>query len=223
MKQTSFFGRFLIAFALVLLLMGIFAGGILILVLADVLGDGPESLAIVFGTIFLFVIVFIPYMNVIGRVAFHFNGEGRPVSIGKLERSLLDINKYKAPVMTEKRDDRLVITWKYVDAKWWEIFAKAGLKEVYELHIKFNEKKKKVVLIDIKKSVSWKAGPSEVSLRGGFFRGIMLEYSIGKQWGIKENFKLGKIYDYKFVSQEIKNPVLNTILRNGWDVEFGMW
>jgi hypothetical protein len=46
---------------------------------------------------------------------------------------------------------------------------------------------------------------------------------VGKQWGIKENFALGKVYDYKFVPTEIKLPVLNTILRSGWDVSYGLW
>ena len=44
-----------------------------------------------------------------------------------------------------------------------------------------------------------------------------------QEWGIKENFELGSIYDYQFSPQEIKNPVMNSILRNGWAVRFGMW
>ncbi len=31
------------------------------------------------------------------------------------------------------------------------------------------------------------------------------------------------IYSYEFSPQEIKNPVMNSILRNGWAVRFGMW
>jgi len=42
-------------------------------------------------------------------------------------------------------------------------------------------------------------------------------------WGITENFKLGVVYDYKFINGEIKDPVMNTIDANGWTVAFGMW
>jgi len=101
--------------------------------------------------------------------------------------------------------------------------ARAGLKKIYELHIKFNDAKKEATLIDVHKSVSWRAGPSEVQVYGGFSRGTSFAYEIGKQWGIKENFELGSIYDYQFSPQEIKNPVMNSILRNGWAVRFGMW
>ena len=33
----------------------------------------------------------------------------------------------------------------------------------------------------------------------------------------------GKIYDYRFVPSEIKLPILNSILRSGWKVRYGMW
>ena len=33
----------------------------------------------------------------------------------------------------------------------------------------------------------------------------------------------GKICDYRFVPSEIKLPILNSILRSGWDVRYGMW
>ncbi len=32
-----------------------------------------------------------------------------------------------------------------------------------------------------------------------------------------------KILDYKFSSNEIKYPIMNSILRNGWDVRFALW
>ena len=133
------------------------------------------------------------------------------------------MNEWDAPVIIKEDDDKLIATWNYVDAKWWQLFAKAGLQKVYELQMKFDEEDKVVTLIDINKSVDWRAGPDSVRVRGSFFRGIATQYEIGKQWGIKENFSLGKIYDYKFSNQEIKNPVMNTILRSGWDVRFGFW
>ncbi|NQV00119.1 MAG: hypothetical protein HQ538_05225 [Parcubacteria group bacterium] len=175
-----------------------------------------SSLAVTFAT-------FLPYLNFASKIAFSFKGEGEPVELEELKEKMKEINSLDTPVMVSEKKKKLIVTWKYVDSKWWTVFSKNGLREVYELHVKFNKKKKRVTLIDVTKSVQWKAGPGEVKLRGGFFRGIAMEYKIGKSWGIKENFELGKIYDYKFVSSEIRNPVLNTILRSGWNVNFGMW
>ncbi|MBI9044199.1 MAG: hypothetical protein JEZ06_06925 [Anaerolineaceae bacterium] len=184
--------------------------------------------AIIFfsGTFILipFVIIgFIPYMEFATKKAFHFKGEGNPISEEELRSLILEINNCDVPVIIHSKENQLIATWRYVDAKWWEIFAKAGLTEVYELHMKFNNKKKTVKLIDITKSVKWNAGPSEVSLQSSFFRGIIFEVKVGKQWGIKENFTLGKIYDYQYSSAEIKNPIMNSILQSGWDVQFASW
>jgi len=51
----------------------------------------------------------------------------------------------------------------------------------------------------------------------------MFQIEVGKSWGITENFGLGKIYDYKFSPSEIKNPVMNEILKSGWDVVFAIY
>jgi hypothetical protein len=186
-------------------------------------GDEEAALVIVLGTLIIFPITLIPFMQIVSKRVFYFKGQGSPASEDELRGVIKNINNLEAPVMVQEKGDKLVATWKYVDARWWEILAKAGMEQVYELHMKLDGKKKTVTMIDIHKSVAWRAGPSQVRLRGGFFRGISSTYEIGKQWGIKENFELGKIYDYKFVSGEIKYPIMNTILRQGWDVRFGLW
>jgi len=214
--------RFLSAFGLTLLYLIAWAP---ILYLWILIWEDNESVLVVgvLSAMVLIMIGFIPYLDFVAKRAFHFAGEGRAVSEKELCTVIKGINHLDAPVMVQERGKKLVATWKYVDAKWWEVLAKAGLTKVYELHMKFDEEKKEVTLIDVKKSVSWKAGPSEVRLRGGFFRGVEFSCEIGKQWGIKENFELGGIYNYEFSPQEVKNPIMNSILRNGWDVRFGMW
>ena len=72
-------------------------------------------------------------------------------------------------------------------------------------------------LIDVTKAVQWRAGPTQVRLRGGWFRGVLFAFEIGQQWGVRENWQLGQVYAYRFVPAEIKQPVLNTLLRSGWE------
>jgi hypothetical protein len=187
---------------------------------------GDDVTAILIATLVMLVLAifaFVPFLDWATKRVFRFPGEGEPASVADLHSLLMDVNEFDAPVMLQERKGKLVATWKYVDARWWELLAKAGLTKLYELHIKLDEDEHRATLIDVTKSVAWRAGPTEVRLRGGFFRGVMWAYEIGKQWGIKENFQLGKIYDYKFVPQEIKYPIMNSILRSGWDVRFGLW
>ena len=214
----------LIAFLYILGFMAAWAVVLLISILS-LQQRGDEGLLLWFslGVFAAILITFFPFFNYTLKKVFSFEGQGEPLPLGQLRKELLALNDFDVPVIIEERKNKLVATWKYVDAKWWEIFAKAGLTKIYELHMKFYDSRKEVVLIDVLKNVSWDVGTGKANLTGEFFRGVDFEVSIGKQWGIKENFTLGKIYDYKFNPSEIKNPVLNTLLRNGWKVSMGMW
>jgi hypothetical protein len=214
--------RFLVAFGLVLLYMVAWVPVLLIWIW--IAGDNDALVAFgVLGAMLLIVLGLIPYLNFVARTAFNFPGEGQPVPEGALRASIKGINHLDAPVMVKEQGKKLVLTWKYVDAQWWELLAKSGLRQVYELHVKLDGRTKEATLIDVMKSVSWRAGPTQVRVSGGFFRGVNFSFEIGKRWGIQENFQFGKVYDYKFIPQEIKNPVMNTILRSGWSVRFAMW
>jgi hypothetical protein len=136
---------------------------------------------------------------------------------------MLSVNRFRAPVMAEERVYDLVLTWNYAERRWWEALSTAGLTRLYELHVKLDENKCLATLIDVIKSVDWRDGPPQVQTRGTLFRRPVLAYRIGEQWGIEENWGKGASHDCRFVPTEIKNPVMNTILRSGWDVRFGIW
>jgi hypothetical protein len=166
---------------------------------------------------------FFPYLDWASKRVFRFQGEGEPVSETTLRAHIRAINQFDLPVMVSERGHKLVATWKYVDARWWELLAKAGLTKAYELHIKFDRTRHFVTLVDVTRSLSWRVGPTQVQVGWIGFRGLAFGYEIGRQWGIKESFELGKVYDYRFTPQEIKMPIMNSILRDGWDVRFGIW
>jgi hypothetical protein len=190
-----------------------------------VVWDGNERATLIgaLGALVLIVVGFVPYLNFVIRRVFYLPGVGEPVSEEELHAMLREINDFDAPVTVIERGRRLVVTWRYVDARWWELLARSGLTKVYELHIRLNGAKKEATLVDVLKSVSWGAGPTEVQVTGGYFRGASIGYEIGEAWGIRENFAPGQIYEYEFSPQVIKNPVVNSILRSGWSVRFGMW
>ncbi len=214
--------RFLTVFGLVLLYMIAWVPPLYLWII--ICGDNDAAIGV--GVVVAMVICvagFIPYLDFVAKKAFRFVGQGEPIPEDQLRAMITEINRFDVPVAVQERGNTLVVTWRYLDAKWWEILARAGLKKTYELHIKLNDAQKEATLIDVHKSVAWRAGPTQVRVYGGFFRGVNFAYEIGKRWGIKENFELGGIYDYKWSPQEIRNPVMNTILRNGWAVRFGIW
>jgi hypothetical protein len=215
--------RFLAAFMLVLVYLALWAAflyGVILLAQED---EGLLLTAILATMAFL-ILAFVPYLDQVVKRVFRFRGQGPPVSAGALRRQILSVNRLRnVPVMAEERLYDVVLTWRYVDARWWEILAKAGLRRIYELHVKLDEERRLATLIDVHKSVKWRAGPTQVHVGGGFGRGVILAYEIGEGWGIQENWQPGQVYEFKFEPAEIKNPVMNTLLRNGWDVRFGIW
>ena len=78
------------------------------------------------------------------------------------------------------------------------------------------------MLIDVFRCVSWNGGPNEVEVRGrNPF--LSLTAQLGPEWGIRETFELRNPDDYEFRAEEIKNAIMNSILRSGWAVRLGLW
>ena len=68
-----------------------------------------------------------PYLDFVAKRVFRFTGEAKAVSEKELRTVIKGINHLDAPVVVQERGRKLVVTWKYVDAKWWEVLA-------YEFH-----------------------------------------------------------------------------------------
>jgi hypothetical protein len=218
--------RFLFLFALTLLYMAVWALPLYAVVAAT--EDRPGLLLPLLGAIALLLVAgFVFYLDAAAKRVFRFRGQGAPLPVEALRALLLAVNDWvDAPVQVAPRRgraDTLVLTWRYVDARWWERLARAGLTQLYELHVRLDDARHRATLIDVTKAVQWRAGPTEVRVRGGWFRGILFAVQVGRAWGIRENWAPGTIYDYRFLPAEIKQPVLNTLLRSGWDVRFGLW
>jgi hypothetical protein len=214
--------RFLIAFALILFYIVAWAG-LLYAVILFAREDEGLLLTAVLAMLAFLILAFVPYLDRVIKRAFYFAGEGQPISAAQLRRRILSVNHFRSPVMAEERVYDLVLTWNYGDRRWWETLSKAGLTRLYELHVKLDEKRRLATLIDVTKSVEWRSAPTQVKTRGTLFRRPILIYQLGKQWGIEENWESGTPDDARFVPTDIKNPVMNTILRSGWDVRFGIW
>jgi hypothetical protein len=217
--------KFLFSFLALVGYMAFFAVLLLPLVIYEKTLDQEIFNGLLFTWLALLLTSFFPALLIIANRVWFFPGNNvYPTELSELKKQLLEINHFDLPIEAkETKRGKIIFTWKYVDAKWWEFLAKAGLQKSYALHVRFNEKKKEAILIDVSKSLAWKVGVSGANFGWWGFRGIQTGFSIGQQYGIKENFSLGQVYNFTFDPSEIKTPVMNTILKNGWNVRFGIF
>lgn len=136
-----------------------------------------------------------------------------------LRNDLLAINRKTAPFII--RDGKpegvdLVAEWKIVDARWYELFAKAGLQRVFKVLMKFDAANCEVRAVDQEWSVEWRAGVPTLTLSANAFRGRKWEKSFDMAFAFKEDLSYGKVYEYRFNTTEIKTPLIEAAHRTGW-------
>ncbi|HDR2786896.1 TPA: hypothetical protein QCJ61_000899 [Enterobacter asburiae] len=69
----------------------------------------------------------------------------RPIPLSQLKSRLMELNQDSdIPFSVIEQGDKLIASWKIVDAKWIELFGVGGLKKQYELTLLFNEAKNRV-------------------------------------------------------------------------------
>ena len=136
-----------------------------------------------------------------------------------LRDRLLGLNRPTAPWQiidgaAEKVD--LIAEWKIVDAQWYEIFGKAGLKKVFRIYMKMDEAAHELRAMDREYSVEWSAGIPNLSLAVSSFKGQSTSVEFGQAFGFTETLAPGQIYKYKFNSNEVKKPIQDAVLACGW-------
>ena len=136
-----------------------------------------------------------------------------------LREALLSTNRDTAPFLVRDGAPEgvdLVAEWKIVDARWYEIFAKASLQKVFKVLMKFDAEKGEVRSVDQQWSVEWRAGVPTLSLSAEAFKGQKMEMSFGTAFAFKENLEFGQVYEYRFKTSEIKDPLVETAHKAGW-------
>jgi len=110
----------------------------------------------------------------------------------------------------------LVAEWRIVDANWYEIFAKAGLEKAFKVLMRFDAATHELRAVDQEWSVEWRAGVPKLSLSASGFRGQKTEIEFGKAYGFTEKLSVGEIYNYRFNTAELKQPLQKAVAANGW-------
>lgn len=137
----------------------------------------------------------------------------------EVRNRLLAINRPTAPFQIidgkEKNVD-LIAEWRIVDAKWVEIFAKAGLTKVFRIYMRLDPEKNEVRARDREYTVEWSAGIPSLSLAASAFKGQLTSVEFGSAYAFTEELAPGQVYKYRFNTGELKKPIQQVITESGW-------
>jgi hypothetical protein len=142
-----------------------------------------------------------------------------PKSATDVRAALLAVNRPTAPFIVRDgtpEEVDLVAEWRIVDAKWYEVFAKAGLSKVFKILMRLDSNKHEVRAVDQEWSVEWRAGVPSLTLNAEAFRGQKAEISFGTAYAFTERGEFGQVYNYRFSTGEIRTPLRDAVTTAGW-------
>jgi hypothetical protein len=147
-----------------------------------------------------------------------------PLPAEKLKALILSINSPDLRYEIRNAPDAdLLVEWKIADAKWFAAFAKEQIKETYRGYLLLDESRKSARYCEELVSIKWMARIDShanpiLSYNKDFFRGrILYQKTWGAQYGLREDLSAGKIYEYRFDVQKVRNPIKKIIEDNGWE------
>ena len=148
------------------------------------------------------------------------NKDTPALSADRVRQRLLELNRDTAPYQiidgTSQNVD-LIAEWKIVDAKWYELFAKAGITKVFRIYMKFDADKHQVRARDEEFTVEWRAGVPALSMAVSKFQGQTTSIEFGAAYAFTEELTPGVVYKYRFNTSEIKKPIQEAVAACGWD------
>ncbi|KKP39061.1 MAG: hypothetical protein UR28_C0010G0044 [Candidatus Peregrinibacteria bacterium GW2011_GWF2_33_10] len=166
-------------------------------------------------------------MGFFQKIADFFTSTRRPasdtplLSTEELKKKILDLNKDSRPYQirpanSDEEGVDFVAEWKIVDAKWYQIFAKAALKDTFKIFLKLHSETSEVHALDQRFTVAWSAGIPVLSMSVSAFRGQQQSVEFGTNYAFTEKGELGQVYNYHFSTNEMKKPIQDAVTGGGW-------
>ena len=140
------------------------------------------------------------------------------LSADEVRTKILELNRETAPYQIIDGKDKgvdLIAELKIVDAKWYELFAKANITKVFRIYMKFDPAKNEVRAKDEEYTVEWRAGVPSLSIAVSKFQGQMTSVEFGAAYAFTEELKPGVVYNYRFSTNEIKKPIQEAVAACG--------
>ncbi len=209
---------FLTFFWLFLLLIVYLVSLVPLLLVKDQLDESTAMMALcLWGVLVVLSLLFL-LERLIKKIWF-FQGTGESASLEQLQQRLLSINETKGPVQVIRKQQKLLVTWRYQEVLWCEMFSRLGMCRLYELHCRFDAATRTVLLTDRIRTADFLICPERVKI--GMLRIPLPFFRVRpRRLGSIAQYATREPHEYDFHPREIKAPVMGTILDSGWNVRF---
>lgn len=216
--------RYFLTFFWLLLLLALYLVSLLPVLLLMVRGQLEQLTCMLVVCIWLVLaaVSFLPVLGMLIKKIWFFRGTGEAATLAQLQEHLLAINAMPGPVQVIGKSNKLILSWRYQEMQWCELFSSLGISRLYELHCRFDASTRTVLLADRMRTADFLICPERVKV--GVLR-IPLPL-LRVRWGrlgTIERYKTTAPHEYHFHPREIKAPVMATILASGWNVRFSWW
>ena len=176
--------------------------------------------ALLWGVISLLSLPF--FLRHLIRKVWFFKGRNESIPQGLMEDKLMKINTFNSPVYVRKKRKKILVGWRCKEPEWSERMAIEGLKKCYFIKLKFNQETRTVSMIDRVRYANFDLSPAKVQT-SWLARPVLycrVQFDSEQDYNIFNN---KDAEEYLFKPQELKTPLVNTFINNGWNVRFDLF
>lgn len=146
-----------------------------------------------------------------------------PVSMESLRQRILvmsDRPEFPFAIKPGKRDDELIMDWKYADAAWLDLMRMHRISYLTRLVVRFDETDHTARVREYQSQFDASGGPAGLSLAfkavwGIYFYDFKYETVFGLQ--IEDGHPVAKLhYTYHYDINEMREPLQRLVVENGW-------
>ena len=153
-----------------------------------------------------------------------------PVSATELRSRLEAVNSLDVPFRLDRgeREDELVATWRYADAKWIDLARARGMHRMHRIKLKLDATAGIARATDAYANYDWSAGLGGAGIEWKSGLGIVFFHHehqrvFGLQLDEQGRFQPELSYAYTFNLQEMKSPLIEAVTRAGWTWRPVVW
>lgn len=150
-----------------------------------------------------------------------------PSTFSEAQASLLALNSDELPFVYEATDAGVVGRWNYANQKWATILGAGSVDADYTLWVVLDEEKGSFTFEETEtvEQTGLSAGGDGIGLsyERSSFRGVKKSYKFDLGAAIlakvtdRQGEHVGQTYGYRFDTDEIKDPIIETLTTAGWE------
>lgn len=138
------------------------------------------------------------------------------LTAAQLKDKLAGFEKADTPYKVTTEGNTVTIELDLVDAKWYTLFQKNGLKKTFKIIVTLDDANKRAQVKTQNYSLKWEAGVPHVGAQMGFQSGKQYTFQAGAGAGIREDGSVGKVYSYRLNSVELLRDISGVIKAAEW-------